>query len=231
MTKNAIVWTKTNSPDSATAVKLVKQLGYTVDERNISSHYPWDNAALKAAIPDAKTVPQIVLNDVLVGGLKELRATDEFKSAAAAKIAARAAQISAARAPKAPKATPQAEEAAKAAALSDRLQAHKTNTLAAPDSTKESRYAAKQARVQESLTRYAAEQAPRITTPQGYEIGTSKLDSPEQHQARYEADKTARAAARTAAAPAIADREAARAAATKARIQAATAARIASLAH
>jgi len=231
MTKNAIVWTKTNSPDSATALKLVAKLGYIVEERNISTKDPWDSAALKAAIPEARTVPQIVLEGVVVGGLKELRATDGYKTTVAGFNAAKAAKISAAKAPKAPKATPQAAEAAKAAAISDRLQAHKNKTLAAPDSTKESRYAAKQARVQESLARHAAARPPRTTAPQGYELGISKLDSTELHQARHDANKAARAAARAEAAPAIADREAARAAATKARIQAATAARIASLAH
>lgn len=231
MTKNAIVWTKTNSPDSATALKLVAKLGYTVEERNISTKDPWDNAALKAAIPGAKTVPQIVLEGVVVGGLKELRATDGYKTTVAGFNAAKAAKIAEARAPKAPKATPQAQEAAKAAALSDRLQAHKQNTLAPEGSTKESRYAAKQARIQESLARHAAARPPRVTTPQGYEPGIRKLDAPELHQARHDANKAARAAARAEAAPALAERTAARAAATKARIQAATAARIASLTH
>lgn len=231
MTKNAIIWTKTNSPDSATALKLVAKLGYTVEERNISSHDPWDNAALKAAIPEARTVPQIVLEGVVVGGLKELRATDGYKTTVAGFNAAKAAKISAAKAPKAPRATPQAEEAAKATELSDRLQAYKQNTLAPEGSTRESRYAAKQARIQESLARNAAAHPTRVTTPQGYEIGISKLDAPELHQARYDANKTARAAARAEAAPDIAERTAVRAVANKARIQAATAARIASLAQ
>jgi hypothetical protein len=203
-------------------------MGYTVEERNASAHNPWDNAALKSAIPDAKSVPQIVINDTVIGGLTKLRNTQEFKDYQAAAKTAYQARISAAQAPRA---SLQAKQAAAEAAHSDRLQAHRTNTLAPEDSTKESRYAAKQARVQASLARHEASQPPRVSTPQGYEIGISKLDSPEKHQARYEANKAERAAAREAAAPALAEITAARASANKARIQAATEARKSSLTH
>ena len=222
-TKNAIVWTKTNSPDCVTAITILQKMGYTVEERNTSAHNPWDNAALKAAIPAATSVPQVVIGETVVGGLTELRATQEFKDAQAAAKTAYQARKSAAQAPRA---SMEAKNAAKAAAHGDRLQAHKTNTLAPEGSTKESRYAAKGARIQASLARHEAAQPPRVSTPQGYEIGISKLDAPEKHQARHDANKAQRAADRAAAAPALAEKTATRAAAHKARIQAATQARI-----
>ena len=222
-TKNAIVWTKTNSPDCVTAITILQKMGYTVEERNTSAHNPWDNAALKAAIPAATSVPQIVIDETVVGGLTELRARQEFKDSQAAAKTAYQARMSAAQAPRA---SMEAKVAAKAAANSDRMQARRTNTLAPEGSTKESRYAAKNARVQESLARHAADQPPRISTPQGYEIGILNSDPLEKHQARYEANNAQRAADRTAAAPALAEKTATRAAAHKERIQAATQARI-----
>ena len=227
-TKNAIVWTKTNSPDCTTAITLLNKMGYTVEERNTSAHNPWDSAALKSAIPDAKNVPQIVINNVVIGGLTELRATQEFKDVQAAVKTAYQAKVSAV---KTPRASLEAKNAAKAAAHSDRLQSHRQNSIAPEGSTQESRHAARDAQVQASLARHADSHPPRISTPQGYETGISKSDAPEKHQARYEANKAARAAATEAAAPALAEKTAARAAANKARIQAATEARKASLHH
>jgi glutaredoxin len=227
-TKNAIVWTKTNSQDCLTAISTLKKMGYTVEERNTSAHNPWDNAALLAAIPSAKSVPQIVIDETVIGGLTELRATQEFKSYQDAAKSAYQARMAVA---SAPRASMEAKQAAAAAAQSDRLQAYRQNTLAPDNSTRETRHAARDAKVQANLARHAAAQPARISTPQGYETGTCKDDAPELHQARYEENKAARAAQRAADAPALAERTAAYASASKARIQAATQARIARLGH
>jgi glutaredoxin len=227
-TKNAIVWTNGINADCVIAISTLGKMGYTVEERNISANNPWNHDLLVAAIPGAKSLPQIVINNTVIGGLKELRATQEFKDAQAAAKTSYQARMAAASAPRASLA---AKQAASESSHSDRLQAHRQNSIAPDNSTKESRYAAKAARVQASLDRHASQQPPRVSTPQGYEIGIAKEDAPEKHQARYETNKANRAAAKAAAAPALAEKTATRAAANKSRIQAATQARIARLGH
>ena len=67
----AIVWSKENCPYCLQAKGLLKQKGIKFEERNISQD--WTREQLLAAVPNARTLPQIFLDDKLVGGFTELR--------------------------------------------------------------------------------------------------------------------------------------------------------------
>jgi glutaredoxin 3 len=68
----AIVWSKYHCPYCDQAVALLKQKGYAIEERKIGDGYTREE--LLEAVPNARTVPQIFLNDELVGGYIELKA-------------------------------------------------------------------------------------------------------------------------------------------------------------
>jgi glutaredoxin 3 len=67
----AIVWSKNHCPycDQAKALLTLKGIDY--EERNINNG--WDREDLLVAVPGARTVPQIFIDDVLIGGFNELR--------------------------------------------------------------------------------------------------------------------------------------------------------------
>jgi glutaredoxin 3 len=68
----AIVWSKDHCPYCVQAKTLLEQKGIEFEERKIGDG--WTKEQLLEAVPDARTVPQIFLNDELVGGFTELRA-------------------------------------------------------------------------------------------------------------------------------------------------------------
>lgn len=68
----AIVWSKDHCPYCVQAKTLLEQRGIEFEERKIGDG--WTKEQLLEAVPDARTVPQIFLNDELVGGFTELRA-------------------------------------------------------------------------------------------------------------------------------------------------------------
>ena len=70
MTK-AIIWSKEHCPFCVQAKALLKQKGIEFEERNINKD--WTKDQLLEAVPDARTLPQIFLDDKLVGGFTELR--------------------------------------------------------------------------------------------------------------------------------------------------------------
>ena len=70
MTK-AIVWSKDACPFCDQAKNLLKLKGIEYEERNISRD--WTREQLLEAVPDARTVPQIFLDEQLIGGFTELR--------------------------------------------------------------------------------------------------------------------------------------------------------------
>ena len=70
MTK-AIVWSKENCPYCLQAKALLESKGIEFEERNVSKD--WTREQLLAAVPDARTLPQIFLDDKLIGGFTELR--------------------------------------------------------------------------------------------------------------------------------------------------------------
>ena len=67
----AIVWSKNQCPYCDQAKALLKMKGIEYEERNINDG--WDKEDLLAAVPGARTVPQIFLDDQLIGGFNELR--------------------------------------------------------------------------------------------------------------------------------------------------------------
>jgi glutaredoxin 3 len=68
----AIVWSKYQCPYCDQAKALLKQKGIEFEERKIGDG--WTREDLLEAVPTARTVPQIFLDDELVGGFTELRA-------------------------------------------------------------------------------------------------------------------------------------------------------------
>ena len=67
----AVVWSKDACPFCDQAKNLLKLKGIEYEERNISRD--WTREQLLEAVPNARTVPQIFLNERLIGGFTELR--------------------------------------------------------------------------------------------------------------------------------------------------------------
>lgn len=67
----AIVWSKQMCPYCDQAKALLNSKGIDFEERKIGEGYSRED--LLEAVPTARTVPQIFLNDKLVGGFTELR--------------------------------------------------------------------------------------------------------------------------------------------------------------
>lgn len=68
----AIVWSKYHCPYCDQAKSLLKMKGIEFEERNISED--WTKEQLLEAVPTARTVPQIFLDDQHIGGFTELKA-------------------------------------------------------------------------------------------------------------------------------------------------------------
>jgi glutaredoxin 3 len=74
----AIVWSKVHCPMCDQSKKLLTLKGVEFEERRISnqfedSHGSWTKEQLLEAVPTAKSVPQIFIDDQLIGGFKELQ--------------------------------------------------------------------------------------------------------------------------------------------------------------
>ena len=67
----AIVWSKDQCPYCDQAKNLLKMKGIEFEERNVSKD--WTREQLLEAVPTARTLPQIFLDDAHVGGFNELR--------------------------------------------------------------------------------------------------------------------------------------------------------------
>jgi glutaredoxin 3 len=67
----ATVWSKYNCPYCDQAKALLTQKGYTIEERKIGDGYTKED--LLEAVPTARTVPQIFINEQLIGGFTELK--------------------------------------------------------------------------------------------------------------------------------------------------------------
>ena len=68
----AILWSKYQCPYCDQAKALLKSKGIQFEERKIGDG--WTKEDLLEAVPTARTVPQIFLDDELVGGFTELKA-------------------------------------------------------------------------------------------------------------------------------------------------------------
>lgn len=67
----AVVWSKDNCPFCDQAKSLLTQKGIQFEERKIGSGYTKE--ALLEAVPAARSVPQIFLDENHVGGFIELK--------------------------------------------------------------------------------------------------------------------------------------------------------------
>jgi len=67
----AVVWSKDSCPFCVQAKALLESKGIEFEERNVSTD--WTKEQLLEAVPTARTLPQIFLNDKLIGGFTELR--------------------------------------------------------------------------------------------------------------------------------------------------------------
>ena len=67
----AIVWSKDQCPYCDQAKALLKQKGIEFEEKKIGDGYTKED--LLEAVPTARTVPQIFLDDKLIGGFTELK--------------------------------------------------------------------------------------------------------------------------------------------------------------
>jgi len=67
----AIVWSKYNCPYCDQAKSLLKAKGYQIEERKIGDGYTKEE--LLEAVPSARSVPQIFLDEAHVGGFDELK--------------------------------------------------------------------------------------------------------------------------------------------------------------
>ena len=68
----AIVWSKDQCPYCVQAKQLLDSKGISYEERNISGD-SWTKEQLLEAVPTARTLPQIFLDEEYVGGFTELR--------------------------------------------------------------------------------------------------------------------------------------------------------------
>jgi glutaredoxin 3 len=67
----AIIWSKPNCPQCTSAKQLLKIKGIEYEEKNIADGHKIQD--LLALVPNAKTMPQIWLDDKHIGGYKELQ--------------------------------------------------------------------------------------------------------------------------------------------------------------
>ena len=68
----AIVWSKDACPFCVQAKALLESKGIEFEERNIMKG-TWTKEQLLEAVPNARTLPQIFLDDNYIGGFTELR--------------------------------------------------------------------------------------------------------------------------------------------------------------
>lgn len=67
----AVVWSKDACPFCVQAKALLESRGIDYEERNVQ--HEWTREQLLEAVPTARTLPQIFLDETYVGGFTELR--------------------------------------------------------------------------------------------------------------------------------------------------------------
>lgn len=68
----AIVWSKDACPYCVQAKNLLQLKGIQYEERNITQG-TWTKEQLLESVPNARTLPQIFLDEDLIGGFQELK--------------------------------------------------------------------------------------------------------------------------------------------------------------
>ena len=69
--KNVVVWSRDHCAYCVKAKNLLEMKGIEYEERNISAGV-WNREQLLEACPAARTVPQIVIDGVVIGGYDQL---------------------------------------------------------------------------------------------------------------------------------------------------------------
>ena len=69
--KKIVVWSRDNCPYCVRAKNLLSVKGLEYEERNISEGV-WSREQLLVDCPGARTVPQIVMDDTVIGGYDKL---------------------------------------------------------------------------------------------------------------------------------------------------------------
>lgn len=69
--KKAIIWSKSMCPHCVSAKQLLSTKGIEYEERKIGEG--WTREQLLECVENARTVPQIFIDDVYVGGFTELK--------------------------------------------------------------------------------------------------------------------------------------------------------------
>jgi len=72
MTMKAIVWSNVGCSYCEQAKNLLKAKDIEFEERNIA-HGTWTVQQLQEAVPGARTVPQIFIDEKYIGGYQELQ--------------------------------------------------------------------------------------------------------------------------------------------------------------
>ena len=67
----AVVWSKDACPFCVQAKSLLASKGIEIEERNVSQD--WTKEQLLEAVPTARTLPQIFLDEQYIGGFTDLR--------------------------------------------------------------------------------------------------------------------------------------------------------------
>ena len=75
--KNAVIWSKPNCPYCEQAKDLLNKKGLKFEVRTIGAD-GWTREKLLEAVPTARTVPQIFIEDEYIGGFTELK--EKFKN-------------------------------------------------------------------------------------------------------------------------------------------------------
>jgi glutaredoxin 3 len=75
----AVIWSKDQCGNCVMAKNLLRNEGVEYEERNISQG-PWTREQLLAAVPHARTLPQVILDGNLIGGYEQLKKHFESKS-------------------------------------------------------------------------------------------------------------------------------------------------------
>jgi glutaredoxin 3 len=68
----AVVWSKDSCPYCVQAKNLLQLKGIEFEERNITQG-TWTKEQLLESVPNARTLPQIFLDEELIGGFTELK--------------------------------------------------------------------------------------------------------------------------------------------------------------
>ncbi len=67
----AVVWSKNNCAACNQVKALLKSKNFSIEERNIETTYSIED--FKKVLPNAKTVPQVFINEEYIGGLNEVK--------------------------------------------------------------------------------------------------------------------------------------------------------------